>query len=610
MARAQAVVGRIEREHGAQALQAHLPIPADLFSLSDPVNDGNNNPDDEEEERPRVENVGIVQLAFNGAFTFDIALVSGPDADAQAARALFNQFEATSQGRASDFERQLSATFPLPGTGLPPQSRKLASYVFSNLLGGIGYFHGTSIENRMPETEADTFEWEYYADPDDEDAEEQLAAWRRARAARKQVAPATSLLTGTPSRSFFPRGFFWDEGFHLELVARWDSRLAARIVESWLATQDKATGWIAREQILGDEARSRVPDQFQEQAPHIANPPTLIMGARAVVDAMVTSSSGANGLFTDPNTANTATTNGTASAADTFIAAVVPGFYKHWQWLHKSQSGIPDDFGRSIGSPHVYRWRGRTERHNFASGLDDYPRADPPSIGELHLDLTAWMAWYARELAALARRSQAPGFRTSPATERMLLDLDTAADRASAHVRDVFWEPLTSGNTGSGGFGDLAVTASEDASYVHVRKGYVSLLPWILDLVPAATHPEQHAWSLALVRDLARGGHGAQSLHRDDEVYGQGEDYWRGSVWINWQYMVLRALHRDTARRVPGAKDLYDSVRADVLKTVADGYANTGFVHENYHGETGAPRGSHPFTGWTSLVLLIMSEQY
>lgn len=51
----------------------------------------------------------------------------------------------------------------------------------SNLLGGIAYFHGTS--------------------------EVQL----KDRVARSWPAP---LLTAVPSRSFFPRGFLWDEGFH------------------------------------------------------------------------------------------------------------------------------------------------------------------------------------------------------------------------------------------------------------------------------------------------------------------------------------------------------------------------------------------------------------
>ena len=49
------------------------------------------------------------------------------------------------------------------------------------MLGGLGYFHGSS-----------------------------LVAVRGA----VQLTPPAALLTAVPSRSFFPRGFLWDEGFH------------------------------------------------------------------------------------------------------------------------------------------------------------------------------------------------------------------------------------------------------------------------------------------------------------------------------------------------------------------------------------------------------------
>lgn len=48
------------------------------------------------------------------------------------------------------------------------------------------------------------------------------------------------------------------------------------IIKSWFSLVDE-DGWIAREQILGDEARSKVPSEFQVQFPHHANPPTLFI---------------------------------------------------------------------------------------------------------------------------------------------------------------------------------------------------------------------------------------------------------------------------------------------------------------------------------------------
>jgi mannosyl-oligosaccharide glucosidase len=122
----------------------------------------------------------------------------------------------------------------------------------SNLIGGIGYFTGASIHQ--------------YGNSEP-----------------KQTTPNRALLTGTPSRTFFPRGFLWDEGFHLNLIKKWNPNLFKDILSHWLNLMD-SDGWIAREQILGEEAHSKVPSQFQKQANDIANPPTIFLSILSLLD--------------------------------------------------------------------------------------------------------------------------------------------------------------------------------------------------------------------------------------------------------------------------------------------------------------------------------------
>jgi mannosyl-oligosaccharide glucosidase len=75
----------------------------------------------------------------------------------------------------------------------------------------------------------------------------------------------------------------WDEGFHQILIGAWDNDLSLEIIESWANLIDD-NGWVAREQILGEEARSKVPSEFQTQFPHFANPPTLILALAKFVE--------------------------------------------------------------------------------------------------------------------------------------------------------------------------------------------------------------------------------------------------------------------------------------------------------------------------------------
>ena len=83
--------------------------------------------------------------------------------------------------------------------------------MFSNLLGGVGYFWGDQVIDKSyaPEYE-----------------EENEGFWRDAEEARsrnkQELVGGYELFSAIPSRPFFPRGFLWDEGFHLLPILDWD----------------------------------------------------------------------------------------------------------------------------------------------------------------------------------------------------------------------------------------------------------------------------------------------------------------------------------------------------------------------------------------------------
>lgn len=82
----------------------------------------------------------------------------------------------------------------------------------------------------------------------------------------------------------------------------------------------------------------------------------------------------------------------------------------------------------------------------------------------------------------------------------------------------------------------------EDKKVCH--KGYVSIFPLLLGLVP---RDSPHLGALLdMMSDPAHlwSDYGLRSLSKSDPYYSQGENYWRGPIWINMNYLALSSLYK------------------------------------------------------------------
>ncbi len=277
------------------------------------------------------------------------------------------------------------------------------------------------------------------------------------------AAPAVpiSLLTGTPSRTSFPRGFLWDEGFHQLLMGQWDSALTAKVVSDWMHamhfTADPACsggggGWIPREMILGDEATRRVPEEFITQRVDIANPPTLLLAVDSLVKRLKLDQPGAvspvcvasdgSGLC-EPHDMETERVQ-----VLSFLARVYPLLHQWVQWYLDSQRG-------SEQFPGSFRWRGRSLSdqkvlpNTLSSGLDDYPRSALPSPEEHHVDLHCWMVTATRTMATLGNVLVRHAATYNLSVDESVFSKNAWYQKKSKHLlqrlHDLHWSPSLRG---------------------------------------------------------------------------------------------------------------------------------------------------------------------
>ncbi|KAK9248300.1 glycoside hydrolase [Lipomyces tetrasporus] len=554
-----------------------LPPATHMFNLNDSPDEGN---------------LHFVQRNFVGDFQFDVLFEGEGDGPMTSAK-----LTSLLDTAITSFDSRYAEVFPPSEPFHSPDYISFGKSLLSNLLGGIGYFHGSGL--------VDISDAAY----DDEEYEE---FWVDRGPPSVVETQPFELFSAVPSRPFFPRGFYWDEGFHLVPIIKWDPDLALDIMKSWFNLVDDE-GWIAREQILGQEARSKVPSEFQTQYPTYANPPTLVLALAAFVDA-VESNSVPEGFsvpvgddmpqqfinFPDSSPRNAHLHSPILARAA--LKSIYPSLRTHFNWYRRTQSADirswhNADTPRPPSWTEGYRWRGRTPDHCLTSGLDDYPRARPPHPAEMHVDLMAWVGAMASAMVKVGKFTGAPDAEITR-YEKILAGI-------KGNLEEMHWNEVTEA------YCDLGWDPETESRVHECHVGYATLIPFMVGLVPA----EKVGKIVSALRDpdVLWSEFGIRSLSKRDAAFGQGENYWRGSIWVNMNYMILRALQNNFENPEVTEEDrgliaeTYKALRVNLVNNVYKQWEATGFAWEQYEEGTGKPKGVKHFLGWTSLITVIMS---
>ncbi|CAM6105240.1 unnamed protein product [Calypogeia fissa] len=539
-------------------------------------------------------NVAVIQLTGTLPFELDIVFVSGVHERSSQVKDRVGSLMGAALGKRLvekelEFEDRFEETFKLQDKVESERELEVGKVALSNMVGGIGYFYGQSKIAIPPK----------FVDPHS-DGPNHWLYW-----------PA-ALYSAVPSRSFFPRGFLWDEGFHQLVVSKWDRNISLDIIGHWLDLMN-VDGWIPREQILGSEARDKVGEEWHNQYTSNANPPALMLVLKRL----------ALDFKSDER-------KGQSKKEDLqYFKTIYPRLEAWFDWFNTTQAGK---------EPGTYYWHGRDSITNrelnpktLSSGLDDYPRSSHPSDDDRHVDLWCWMALAAETMTMIAGIAGEPPGKYE-ATARSLTNLtrlnEMHFDYDSGRYYDygnhtekvkLRWQEVQDPNTG---FVQRilrrAVLQQPKLTFVP-HFGYVSFFPFAMQVIPHDSPIIGHHLEMLHNYQLLWTDYGLRSLATDSSIYMKRNTehdapYWRGPIWISMNYLILSALHDYATVDGPYRKTaaiIYPQLRQNLIKNIVDKYYESGYLWENYNNKAkGKGQGSHPFTGWTSLVLLMMGEIY
>ncbi|KAK5583883.1 hypothetical protein RB653_005487 [Dictyostelium firmibasis] len=475
----------------------------------------------------------------------------------------------------SKFEKQFDDKFNKKFLGEKLKKHKSEIYKvtkesLSNLLGGFGYWYGSGITKK---------------------SEKIIKS--------KPVA----LFSATPSRPAFPRGFLWDEGFHQLLTSTFDVELTIESLSHWLNIMDE-NGWIPREQILGLEAASMVPEEFRLQLPNIANPPSIIL----VINKLLEISQAYKERTTHRKTEDDdydgveklkmsmmrdlsiiIENNKEYDSIQRFLHSALPRLERFYQYYWNTQS--------SNLVENSFRWRGRKINHTLASGLDDYPRASQPSTSEIHIDLNSWVAFFAKSLSNLTK--YLGGNVEQQEKSQMYFK---QFKLIQSNIEQMHWDEKESL------FHDILIHKNGSKEFLRTY-GYMNYFPMLLGVLDVDS--SMISPLLTTIKDVNGiwSRWGIRSMSVKDKNFGTHENYWKGPIWININYLFVHSMNK-IYMNTPSIGECYQTLRFNLINNIGNVYSETGCLYEQYDPVSGNGLRNHPFSGWTSLVSLIASEQF
>ena len=577
-------------------------------------------------------NIIAIHLVVKPGFRVKIAYSAIGDNDLQTATANLdisnNHLDELLQKRLNEYNHRFDNLFKVNFTSLPNIVKKPADMhplktmmkqTVSNILGNIGYYWGkidVHFDEKMPKG--------------------------RYHQGFRFALDDKGLFTSSPCRSFFARGFLWDEGFHNIIISQWNYNTTVDIIDSWLSTMS-ATGYIAREQIRGKEQEAQVPKKFIQQNKLIANPPTFIFAVNNIINhyKFYNEERDLKHLYS-------------------FLKKCFDKFSSWYEWFEFYQ--------KSSSDKESYQWQGRNTEQNLASGLDDFPRGLTSNIYEKHLDLYIWVMELSRSIRNLAeifdyelvghfdekyekmRNNLKKHFfdKTTGVLSDFLGPQYNLLDskKFKRPVSPITWRgdnkcgasapnplgqpadcnpysdsPCCSEFGWCGNSPDFCdCPKCRKAEKLEARQlkqsdmhnphiGYVTLYPLMFGLLDETSEEFTNLLKYLADPEELFSPYGIRSLSKSDLLYHTGEDYWRGHIWMNLNFLTLRGLYihyKDNAE----AYSIYKEIRQNIINTVYKQWQKTGMFYEQYSDVTGEGLKAHPFNGWTALVNNIITENY